>query len=54
MKQLEQQGQIPGASAVTALKELSKLSKQLNSNNQNKQKILLTYVRPKSYETKQA
>jgi hypothetical protein len=51
MKQLEQQGSIPGASAVTALKELSKLSKQLNTNNQNKQKIILTYVSPKQYQT---
>jgi hypothetical protein len=49
MKQLEAQGSIPGASAVTALKELSKLSKQLNTNNQNRQKVILTFVSPKIY-----
>lgn len=47
MKSLESQGQSASASAVTALKELTKLSKQLNSNNTNRQKIIMTYVRPK-------
>lgn len=47
MKSLEQQGQSGGQGAVTALKEIAQLSKQLNSGSSNKQKIILTYVKPK-------
>jgi hypothetical protein len=48
LKSLEAQGQASSASAVTALKEITKLSKQLSTNNQNKQKIILTHVSPKT------
>ena len=47
MKGLEAAGQSPGAGAVTALKEIASLSKQLNSGQNNRQKIILTYVKPK-------
>jgi hypothetical protein len=51
IKSLEAQGQTASASAVTALKEITKLSKQLSSNNQNKQKIIMSYVSPKERTT---
>lgn len=50
MKGLEAQGQSAGPGAVSALKEIASLSKQLNAGNNNKQKIILTYVRPKKRE----
>jgi hypothetical protein len=46
MKALEKQGQAAGAGAVSALKEIASLSKQLNGSS-NRQKVILTYVRPK-------
>lgn len=46
MKALEEQGLSGGQSSVAALKEIASLSKQLSGNN-NKQKIILTYVKPK-------
>ena len=53
MKALEAQGQAAGPGAVTALKEIASLSKQLNSGNNNKQKIILTYVKPKERTEKE-
>lgn len=50
MKGLERAGQTPGAGAVTALKEIASLSKQLNASNNNKQKVIMTYVTPKARE----
>jgi hypothetical protein len=50
IKSLEAQGQTASASAVSALKEITKLSKQLSSNNQNKQKIIMSYVTPKPHQ----
>lgn len=50
IKSLEAQGQTASSSAVTALKEITKLSKQLSSNNQNKQKIIMSYVTPKPHQ----
>jgi hypothetical protein len=50
IKSLEAQGHSASASAVTALKEITKLSKQLSSNNTNKQKVIMSYVTPKRRE----
>lgn len=54
MKSLEAAGQSAGPGAVTALKEIASLSKQLNAGNNNKQKIILTYVKPKERQKEES
>lgn len=50
IKRLEAQGMAGGSSAVSALKEISSLSKQLSQGSQKREKIILTYVSPKRRE----
>jgi hypothetical protein len=54
MKALEKAGQGANAGAVSALKEIASLSKQLNSGSNNKQKVILTYVKPKARQKEEA